>query len=105
MNGLTIAASGSVSYLADISSDGTSNGIIMTLTRLFLAGCAVLLAAGFGLNIVRTRLDKTKSGSTETKEHVDETKNFVLAEGLIAVVWTIIEIAHSIFVGAAGGGG
>lgn len=100
MNGVMIAASGSVTYLADISSDGTSNGIIMNLVRLVILAIGVLLAGGFAINIFRTRMDKAKSGSVETKEHVDETKNFVLAEGLLVGVWAIIEIAHSIATGA-----
>lgn len=97
-----IAASTAVTYLADIGSDGTSNGIIMKLVRILLAAIAVILAGGFGINILRTRLDKGKSGSTETKEHVDETKNFVLAEGLLVAVWAIIELANNLASGALG---
>ncbi len=102
MNAVMITAS-SVSYLADISSDGTSNGIIMNLVRLLLAAIAVIMAGGFGLSILRTRLDKSKSGATETKEHVDETKNFVIGEGLLVAVWAIIELAHSLATGALNG--
>ena len=105
MNAVMIAASGSVTYLADISSDGTSNGIIMQIVRAVLAAIAVILAAGLGLNVLRVRMDKGKTGSAETKEHVDEAKNFAIAEGMLVSVWMIIEIAHNVFAGALSGGG
>mgnify|MGYP002150324906 CR=1 FL=1 len=102
MIAVMIAASESVTYLADISTDGdgTSNGIIMKLVRVLLLAIGVIMAGGFGINLLQTRLDKTKSGSVETKEHVNETKNFVLAEGLLVAVWAIIELAHSLATGA-----
>ncbi len=102
MIAVMIAASESVTYLADISSDGdgTSNGIIMKLVRVLLLAIGVIMAGGFGINLLQTRLDKSKSGSVETKEHVNETKNFVLAEGLLVAVWAIIELAHSLATGA-----
>lgn len=105
MDAATIAASESVTYLADITSDGTSSGIIMTIVRLVLAAIAVILAGGFGLNVARIRMDKDKRSSAETKELVDEAKNFALAEGLLISVWAIIEIAHGVFTGALNIGG
>ena len=92
-------------YLADITSDGTSSGIIMTLVRLILAAIAVILAGGFGLSVARIRLDKDKKSAGETKELMDEAKNFAFAEGLLVSVWAIIEIAHGVFSGALSIGG
>jgi len=105
MDAVAVAATGSVIYLADISSDGTSSGIIMTLVRLILAAIAVILAGGFGLNVARIRMDKSKASAGETKELMDEAKNFALAEGLLISVWAIIEIAHGVFSGALSIGG
>lgn len=105
MYAATIAASESVTYLADITSDGTSSGIIMTIVRLVLAAIAVILAGGLGISVARIRLDKDKKSSAETKELMDETKNFALAEGILVSVWAIIEIAHGVFSGALNIGG
>lgn len=97
-----------VTYLADITSDGTSNGMIMTIVRVLLAAIAVILAGGFGINVAKAYLADAKggggpgaaSGGGKTKSLMDEAKNFALAEGLIGVVWAIIEIVNSVFGGA-----
>jgi hypothetical protein len=104
-----------VTYLADITSDGTSNGMIMTIVRVVLAMIAVILAGGFGINIAKISLAEAKGGGGaqgpgggasggKTKSMMDETKNFALAEGLIISVWAIIELVNNVFSGVLSGG-
>jgi hypothetical protein len=96
----TLAAhSDSVRILADISGDGTSNGAIMTIVKRVILGIGVILAGFFAVMIARTYMEKDND---KTKKLMDEAKNFVLAEGLVAVVWVIAELAGSVFQGAVG---
>ncbi len=94
-----------VTYLADIGSDGTSNGAIMGLTRALLAALAVILAAGFGIKVLKAYWGDGKpagDGGANTKSLVGEAKNFAFAEGLLFAVWAIIELVHGVFAGVLG---
>jgi len=87
-----------VRILADISSDGTSNGSIMSIVRRVLAAVAVIGGAGFGIHALRVQMAKEPG---KTKNLMEEAKAFAFFEGLVAVVWVIAEVAANVFGGAA----
>lgn len=94
-----LAAHGqTVHILADISSDGTSNGSIISIVRRLLLAVAVIGGGGFGVLLLKTYM---KDDAGKTKKLIDEAKNFALFEGFLGVIWVIAEIAQSVFGGAA----
>ncbi len=95
----------SVTYLADIASDGTSNGSIMAIVRAVLAALVVVVAAGFGVLVAKGFWGEGKATASaeKTKLLMGEAKNFALAEGLLFAVWAIIELTHGLFGGVLSG--
>jgi hypothetical protein len=87
-----------VRILADISSDGTSNGSIISIVRKVVAAVAVIGGAGFAVHGLRVQMAKEPG---KTKNLMEEAKSFALFEGLMAVVWVIAEVAANVFGGAA----
>lgn len=88
-----------VRILADISSDGTSNGAIMSIVRRVILAVSVIGGAAFVIHALRVQMDKDSAG--KTKKLTDEAKSFAYFEGLCGVVWVIAELAQNVFGGAA----
>ena len=94
-----LAAHGhTVHILADISSDGTSNGAIMSIVRRVILAVAVIGGGAFGVHALRVYMEKDPG---KTKKLIDEAKAFALLEGFLGVIWVIAELAQNVFGGAA----
>ena len=94
-----LAAHGqTVHILADISSDGTSNGAIMSIVRRVILAAAVIGGAAFAIHALRVYMEKDPG---KVKKLLDEAKGFALLEGFLGVIWVIAELAQNVFGGAA----
>jgi hypothetical protein len=104
--------------LIGLTGDGTGNGILLALTNRLLAAAAIVVAGFFAWKLLSLYWDPTggrgsngqfaKGGGRDGGEHppvaklvLSEAVPFMLAEGLIASIWLIVNLGQNLVGGVA----
>lgn len=108
------ASADNVQYLAGLSGDGTSNGAFWNLVQKVIMWAGIGAAAAYAMFLLFIYMGKSgggngagpggggNSGAAKSKSMLWETVAFIVIEGLLAIIWTVIDFAQSAAGGAAG---
>lgn len=90
-----------VGYLAGLSGDGSSNNAVMGIANRVIMATAVIVAALFAWKMTTTYFNEKAEpdkhfGGKKTKALLSEAVAFMVAEGLIASIWALVNYGQQI---------
>jgi hypothetical protein len=96
-----------VTYLAGLSGDGTSNNAVMGIVNRVIGAAAIGVAGFFAWKMLHLYFtsespggDKGHAfGGAKTKTLLNEAVAFMVAEGLIASIWALVNYGQQIIGG------
>jgi hypothetical protein len=104
MSTLMTSASETVTYLAGLSGDGTSNNAVMGIVNRVIGAAAIGVAGFFAWKMLSHYFASSADageafGGKKTKTLLNEAVAFMVAEGLIASIWALVNYGQQIIGG------